>query len=313
MKKMLRFFLLMTAVLLAAALTASAVSAPVLGRVYSAGKNLLFSTDNVTLNGTADFMLDGVRFKGVKAKYMQDGYNSYWDYKLLTPRLEEAGDRETGYTIIANEDYIYTIDAFYPGSYREGYDNPPQNTLVRTSALMDQVVDLAGAAVGCMEPLLGGDAVQVIADNHTGTTVHIVLNGENITDLTNAAFNMCAQMVIRRLIEPMDYDYIRSGYGGLYDYMTLTKGILALTHRYDLRGADVTATIDGSGRLRAVSGSVKVELTMDEGLVLANETQPHVIDLSFNVTASDYNSTRVSAFDPEAEGLKPQYVLYSEY
>ena len=91
MKKMLRFFLLMTAVLLAAALTASAVSAPVLGRVYSAGKNLLFSTDNVTLNGTADFMLDGVRFKGVKAKYMQDGYNSYWDYKLLTPRLEEAG------------------------------------------------------------------------------------------------------------------------------------------------------------------------------------------------------------------------------
>ena len=137
MNKKFRFAAILTAVLLAAALTASALTDSMLSDIYAAGKDLLFDTHNVTLTGTADFSLDGVRFKTVNAKYIQDGTDSYWKYQLLTPQKDKDKDYESGFTVIANGWQLYTMDSYYPGTYREGFDTE-SDTLVRTSALMRQ-------------------------------------------------------------------------------------------------------------------------------------------------------------------------------
>lgn len=310
--KKTRFAMLLTAVLLTAALAASALPEPILGEVYDAGRTLLFDTTNVTLNGTAQFSLDGERFKTVNARYVQDDVNSYWKYQLLTPRKNGQGDRESGYTVIANGSYLYTADAYYPGTYREGYDSSEQNTLVRRSALMDQAVELAGVAISAAEPLLGEDAVQVVTENHTGKVVRVMLDEGSVTPLSKAAFNLCALQVIRRAIEPVDYDLLPETESNLYQYVSLSKGILALTSRYDLRSLDVTVTLDGNGRIRGLSGAVSVELVMEPGLTLNDEAQPHILDCSFSVTAAEYGTSKVEKFDPEKNGLVPQYTLYGE-
>ncbi len=294
-----RIAMILAVLLTAVVLTAAAVSGSALKSVYDAGKQLLFDTTNVTLNGTAEFSLDGERFKTVEAKYVQDGVNSVWDYKLYSPRPDGTGDRESGYTVYANGESIYTADRRYPGSYRNGFDEE-HNTLVQRSALMDQAVQLAGTAVACMEPLLPEGAVQVLVENHTGKTVHVVLGKDNVDELTNTAFNLCAQMVIRRAIEPVDFDRLPSPYVPFDDFLTPAKAIINCTERYDLDSLDVTATLDGNGDLRSLTGSVKVML----GIV--GDSQ-RTLDCTFDVKASGYGTSRLKIFDPEAEGLIPQW------
>ena len=306
----IRIAIIAAVVLTAVAMTASAVSGSTLKSVYDAGASLLFDTSNVTLNGTADFSLDGTRFKMVEAQYIQDGFNSVWDYKLYTPRQEEGmAYRESGYTVYASDELICTVDRSYPGTYRNGYDEA-QNTLVRRSAAMDQAAGLAGAAVACMEPLLPEGAVQVIADNHTGKTLRVTLDKSSISELTNTAFSLAAQMVIRRAIEPVDFDYLPSPYNSFYDFLTPAKAIINCTRSYNLSALDVTVTVDGNGNLRALKGSMSVTLDLLEECVAEGEPAQHSLDIAFDVTASNYGTSKAAIFNPEAEGLTPQWSSY---
>ena len=65
-------------------LTAAAESS--LTPFIDAAERLAFDTHNVTITGKADFLLDGERFKTAEITYVQDGENSFWQEKLLTPR-----------------------------------------------------------------------------------------------------------------------------------------------------------------------------------------------------------------------------------
>ena len=295
----------LAAILLAAALTASAVSGSVLNQVYTAGKTLLFDTDNVTLNGTAQFSLDGERFKTVKARYIQDDHDSRWDYHLSTPRRGRTADQETGYTVRAHDWEIAVVEEYYPGTYRTGITDA-QNTLVTRSMLMDQAVDLAGIALAYLEPTLG-DAVEVVTANHAGTTVHVKLDESNITDLTRAAFSLCAHMAVHRAIAPGGLDASERSLAGIEAYknsFSVARGILDCTEAYLLRSADVTATLDGNGRLRAFSGSAAVDLReVEDSQVLPGEPDPHRLDFTFDITVSNYGTSKLEPFAPEAEGL----------
>ncbi len=297
------------AILLAAALTTAAASGSVLSPVYDAGKALLFDTDNVTLNGNAYFSLDSELFKTVNAKYVQDGVNSIWDYQLISPLRDGSGDRESGYTVYANGEPIFTVDRSYPGTFRNGFGEA-QNTLVRRSAQMDQIVDLAGAALACMEPLLPQGAVEVVTENHTGKTVRVTLEKSSISDLTNTVFNLCTQMAISRAIEPVDFDILPYTYSLFRDYFTPAKAIISCTERYNLDYLDATVTLDGNGRLRALDLGMTVILDLAEECVTADEPAQHRLDVTLSVKVSDYGTSKVAAFDPEAEGLKPQWTYY---
>ena len=297
--------------LLTVVVSARAMSDSVLGSVYDAGKTLLFNTSNVTLKGTAEFSLDGTRFKGVQAEYMQDGYNSSWKYQLFTPRKDGSGDRESGFTVIANENTIYVMETLKPGTYRLGYD-AEQNTLVQRSPLLDQVVELAGILAGQAEGVLGADAVTVVTDNHTGRTVKLSLKRDNISDLMNVVYNICVQMAIKRGINPYGYYDADSTWvnGNLYSHGSIALGIANTVSRYDLRSADVTVTLDGNGNLRSASGIIVTELVLDEESRLEGEVNPHVLEMTFDVTASAYGTTLVPLFYPEEAGLRMERSVY---
>ena len=64
--------------------------------LIDAAEKLAFETDNVTITGKAEFLLDGKRFKTAEITYLQDGENSFWQEKLLTPRAWRSHRNGTG-------------------------------------------------------------------------------------------------------------------------------------------------------------------------------------------------------------------------
>ncbi len=279
--------LVLTALLTAVTLCVTAASNTDLLTVFDAGKALLFDTDNVTVKATADFSFEGERFKTVNAEYAQDGYHSKWQYMLRTPK-DDGSDSLSGFTVIANDELLYRMDLLKPGVYYYGTDLP-QNTLVRTSAQMDQLVALARAIAGKADVLLPENAFTVTTENDAGATVRFVLKEGDASHLVDAAFNLCAQMAIKRLIKPYDYDILPyTEYYGL----TVADYITSYTDRFELVSADVTVTLDGNGRLRGVKGTMAVDaVSVDE--------DNHRLDVTFNVTASAYDTTDIPEFNPD--------------
>ena len=53
---------------------------------FDSATDLLLNTQNVTLNGHAEFSLDGERFKTAELCYVQDDTNSLLQLNLRTPR-----------------------------------------------------------------------------------------------------------------------------------------------------------------------------------------------------------------------------------
>ena len=314
--KMKKISLILTTLVLAAVLGASAAPDGALGGIYDAGRALLFETDNVTLTGNAVFSCDGERFKTVEAKYVQDGYDSLWQYDLYTPREPDdvrygSGDRKSGFTVIGNAETngtdLYVLDNVYPGTYRSGYEDR-QDSLVRRSARLDQLVSLAGIVIRQAEPLLGADAVTVLTDNDAGKTVRIRLDEGNISELVNGVFNLCAQSVVSHMFKPVDFESIP--YDHYSDWGTLADELAVYAERYSLAGADITVTVDGNGRLRSVKGTIAADVQiagkMQYGFdrVLAAGSRPR-IDVSFDVGVSAYGTSHVDRFDPQKAGVKP--------
>ena len=99
-----------------------------------AAERLLFNTNNVTLTGTAEFFLDGERFKSAGLTLVRDYENSLLQLDLSTPRRDGSGrpDRETGYTVIANGANLYVMEKFYPGLFKTG-SNYTRSTVLRKS------------------------------------------------------------------------------------------------------------------------------------------------------------------------------------
>ena len=141
MKRHLKKLILPAALVLCVILAVSAALAEsTLNGLWKSGCDLLFHTHNVTVKGEASFFLDGEKFKTMRLDYVQDGYRSYYGLKLLTPRADGT-QRETGWTIIADQEDITVMEAFYPGTYRTATDDA-QNTLLRRTVQLDALTEL---------------------------------------------------------------------------------------------------------------------------------------------------------------------------
>ncbi len=292
MRKSICLFL---ALILAIALTgsaayASAVDARLPG-LLSAARTLLFDTSNVTISGHADFLYNGERFKTADILYKQDGFNSHWQLDLLTPRAYRP-DQETGYTVIANNEWFYVIERFHPGVYRMGADIPC-DSLLRRTVRSDSLLTLASASAGAIESLLPEGSITVVSDSADGCELRITLVRGDAPDLLNSSLNLAAGYVLQRFMG-LDYGHIWSGlHGHIEDYVTVTQGILYTTESFVLGDTDVTIRVDAQNRLNAASGSVTAMLYSGEGVF-----SPLTINFSLDFT--DYGSSIVRKFDPEA-------------
>ena len=294
MKKLFALLLALAMLLL----SASALAETPAETLLDAGEDLLFHTENVTLTGEAVFFLDDLVFKTADAVYIQDGENSFWQLKLRTPRPTdpELGDKESGYTIIANGDQVYVMEVLQPGVYRSG-SLFPQRTILRESVQLDLMAKLLRSLAKQADTLLGENAFTVTDDDRGGREIRIVLD-ENVPDLANTALTVLFEYVGTRYFD-IDYDQLSDQYMGvLANYISPTRGILYTTEYIYLKQADVTVSLDASGNLQRVSGAVAVYLqTGGDGA--------HQLDITFSLDVTDRGSSKVEPFDPAQYGVVP--------
>jgi len=280
------------AILLCVSISAVALAGSTgpLAELWKSGCDFLFHTDNVTVTGEASFSLDGEHFKTAQLQYVQDGYSSYYGLKLLTPR-KEGGERETGWTIIADgEGNYYVMEAYYPGIYRPGTGSAC-NTLLRRSIQLDALTELGGFLVGQLEPMLPEGTVTV-EEADGARTVHIAVAGDQIPDMAVSALNVAAGYLSDRWFSySHDRSVVEDECTPYENYVTATYALTDGTVRWTLREADVDFTLDDQGRLTAVRGNVRAASTFWDQSV-------REVAVRFELAATDYGTSRVKAFDP---------------
>ena len=298
-------------------------------RLYDATYELLFTTENVTLEGSLDFSLNNERFKTVHAKYIQDGYNSLWDYRLFTPRYisqetfptwsytyvskPEDGllpDRESGFTIINQNkgrpngyklySDIYVIEVSKPNQQRLG-SREPQSTLVRRSAAVDHLEILMREIVRQTNAEIGSQIISATL-NEDGTTAYSIhIDKSQISPWINSVFSLITQKVISRVIKPVNYDL--EPYTTDYHYSlspTIADEIATMTRSFSLHEADIVVTSDQSGLITSICGKLSIDIVLynssyrDTCLMPDEEYQ---VDIQMDVQISDYGSSHFELAD----------------
>lgn len=289
-------WIILTAFLLCAVLAAAALAeGSTLERLWNGGCELLFHTDNVTVTGQAVLSLDGEYFKTARLHYVQDGCASLYDLTLLTPRPEQH-DRQTGWTIVADQDGSYFVmEDYYPGTYRPG-TGTPNSTLLRSSVQMDALIELGGLLVGQIEPLLPEGALTV-SEEEGKAQVHIALAGEDIPDMAVSALNLAAGYLSNRWFSyGYDRTVAKDDAIAFENYVTVTQALTDGTVRWALRAVDADVTLDAQGRLTGGKGTLRVESTFWDGAVREVEAQ-------FDFSVTDYGESHVKPFSAEDYGV----------
>ncbi len=294
-KKILAFLSVLLVFSLVAVCCLSASSEGNLLRIFDAGKTLLVDTENVTVSGHAECTLDGERFKTADILYKQDSTYSHWQLDLLTPR-PDAEDRETGYTIIANGEKIVIMEKYNPGFYTVAYDEPSRS-LLRQSAASDLLVTMAYALADPIEGLLPEGAITE-TQGDGGTELQITLTRDSVPGLLTPLLNYAAQFTLRRFMG-IDTDYISDQYTGAFgDYLTTTQAIIGTTTSYLLGDTSITLSLDETGRLGNIRGTVD--------LILSAKHEPErTVTVTFNAAFTDYGTTYVRTFDADTYGVAP--------
>ena len=291
-------------------------------RVYDAAYDLLFNTDNVTLEGSLDFSMNDERFKTVRAKYIQNGYDSVWDYRLFTPRYisqetfptwsqgyvskPEDGslpDRESGFTIINQnkgrpngyEQYsdIYFIEVAKPNQRRLG-SREPQSTLVRRSAAVDQLNVLMREIVRQTNAEIGPQIISAAVNENGITAYTIHIDKSQVSPWANSVFSLITQKVISRVIKPVNYDL--EPYTTDYHYSlspTIADEIATMARSFSLHEADITVTVDQNGLITTINGklSIHVDLYNNSDRFACLIGEDYQVDIQMDVRISDYGGS----------------------
>ena len=290
--------MIIVAVMLILSMSA-ALAETTLSGLWKSGCDLLFHTENVTVTGEATFTLNEVKFKTALLDYTQDGRSSFYGLKLLTPR-KDGTERETGWTIIADgEGDIFVMEAYYPGTYRNGtgYAN---NTLLRHSIQLDALTELGGSLAKQLEAMLPEDAFTV-----EGKTAHIKLNGDQIPPMAVSALNVAAGYLSDRWFSYSHDRNVEEYEVAFDDYITVTQALTDGTVRWTLHDLDATVTVDDEGRLTAVQGSACVSSTFLDGTV-------REVTVGFDLTMTDYGTSHVKPFDPAEYNVVLQREMFEE-
>ena len=294
-RKILAFFSALLFFTLEAGYCLSVTAENHLYHIFNAGKTLLFDIENVTVSGHADFHLDGVLFKTADILYKQDSNYSHWQLDLITPRPGRE-NQKSGYTIIANGEKIYIMEAYTPGIYSIAYDQPC-TALVRRSVSSDLVVSMAYAMADPIEALLPENAFSV-SDTREGTEIQFTVTQETAPGLLNPLLNLVLQFGLRRFLG-VDPDRISDWETGSFEnYLTATEGIIHTTSSYLLGNTSVTVGMDTKGRLTSIRGNVC--------MILDSLKEPErTLTVTFDVSVSDYGTTYVRTFDADEFGVIP--------
>lgn len=286
---MKKLAIVMTAALLALVICAVATANGTAVELYDKVTGLLFSTGNVTLTASAEFSLDGNWFKTAEGTWKQDGTRSYRKLHLVSPRADGT-ERQNGYVIVTEGTDLYLMEEFTPGIYRTGTTGK-RSALLRGSVETKQLIALGSALASQADVFLGEGSVTKTEDG-----VYRIVLGGNTPAIANAALNEFARFAAKRYFG-IDFDRLGTDNSrSLYDYVTLTEGILYTVQGVSVRQAEITLTTDAGGNLQHAEGSVGLYLeTSGNGV--------KQLDITFRADVTDTGSTVLKKFDPQDYGV----------
>ena len=281
--------ILLAMALLAVCVTAQAESP--LARYYSAAEELLFHTDNVTVNAAAEFSLDGEWFKTAEISLAQDMNRSRRQLRLESPRADGTR-RQNGWAITTEGEKLYLVEFYTPGVYRTGLTQE-HHSLLRETVETGPLVRLGSLLCAGGDLLMAPEAVT----EKDGRELTIRLNGDS-GFLADTLLDLFWQFAAKRWFG-MDYDFIETDSElSMAPFITVTQGLLWCTRNVELTGADVTVTLDEQGRLQAVSGTANIDVeTLRDGV--------RSLEVKLQAAVSGYGTTMVGRFDPKEYDAVP--------
>ena len=298
-----KVLLFLTCLMLGVSLITSALAETTLSRLWDSGCAFLFETDNVTVTGEFSFTMDGELFKTAKLHYIQDGFRSYYDLTLLTPR-KDGTQRETGWTIIADDvgGHVW-VEKIMP-IYHEGSD-APCNSLLRRSVELDALTELGSILAKQLEPMLP-EGVITSAEKDGLNTVHLSVSESQLPDAALSALNLAALFLSDRWFAySSDRTYAIDGRAPFENYVTATQALTDGTIRWTLKNADADFTLDSQDRLQAAQGTVTAASTFWDGEV-------REIEMSFDLSITDYGQSNVTPFDPADYSVMLPWEFYGD-
>lgn len=298
-----KVLLFLTCLMLGVSLITSALAETALSRLWDSGCAFLFETDNVTVTGEFSFAMDGELFKTAKLHYIQDGFRSYYDLTLLTPR-KDGTQRETGWTIIADDvgGHVW-VEKIMP-IYHEGSD-APCNSLLRRSVELDALTELGSILAKQLEPMLP-DGVITSAEKDGLNTVHLSVSESQLPDAALSALNLAALFLSDRWFAySSDRTYAIDGRAPFENYVTATQALTDGTIRWTLRNADAEFSMDAQNRLQTAQGTVTAASAFWDGEV-------REIEVSFDLSVTDYGQSKVAPFDPDDYGVMLPWEFYGD-
>ena len=287
---MKKLAILISLLLVALAVCAAALANDPAVELYDSAAKLLFSHDNLTLNVTADFSLDGQWFKTAEATLKQNGDRTYRKLHLRSPK-KDGTERENGYTIVTEGNDLYLMEDYTPGIFRTGVIGDRASVL-RNTVESKQLIDLGRALASQADLLLGKDAITKTADG-----AYSISLGDSTSELTNAVLNQAAMFAAKRYFD-FDYDQFNVGpsYSLISNYGTTTQGILYCTLGISVRKAEITVKKNKSGYPVHAEGSIGLYLeTAEEGT--------RQLDITFKADVADIGNTMLKKFDPKEYGV----------
>lgn len=250
---------------------------------YDSMVNLLFNTNNVTLNAKVDFSLDGAWFKTAEGTWKQDYSRSFRELVLRAPRADGT-ERKNGYTIVTEDDKLYLMEAFTPGIYRSG-NCGSRTSILRKTVGSDQLVKLGSVLMANADLVFGKGTVTDTADSFT------IELGSEVPGLFNTALNELASFAAKRYFN-LDYDEIRSdSQVSMASFTTKSQALLYTMKELSLRQAAITVTKDGNGGIKHAEGTISLYVsTAADGV--------HQLDITLQADITDIGATMVKKFDP---------------
>ena len=274
------------ALALAAVMCAGAFAESAAVKLAGSAADLLFRTDNVTVKAKAEFSLDGEWFKTAEITWVQDNTRSYREFLLSSPKWD-GSVRNNGYRLVTDGDKVYVMEVYHAGEYRTG-------TLAKRRSLLRSTVEteLLTRAVLVLAEQCGDGLLKETSENE----YVLELDGD-VPALADVTVNLLAQFAARRYFNT-DSDTLstETGLSSIYDYQTLSAGILYCTKEYRLDSARVTLKTGEDGQLEQAEGSLSVTLdTFRNG--------ERKLDVTFSAEVSDRGRSMVRRFNPEDYGV----------
>ena len=188
---MKKLAILIAAVLLVLIVCAAAFANDSAVELYNSTAVLLFDHNNMTMNASVEFSLDGQWFKTADITMKQDGDRAYHKLHLRSPK-KDGTVRENGYTIVTEGYTLYLMEDFTPGIYRCGMVGE-RSAALRNSVESQQLIDLGRTLISQADLVLGKDAITKTADR----TFRIKLD-EHTPELVNGVLNEAIRLAAKR-------------------------------------------------------------------------------------------------------------------